>query len=409
MSVKKNLRADNTYYITNDKGINPKLGARVLHTGVEHLFLEYYLGCEMVYSVTRDRDVCEAIRKREYLQNMFLHSNPSTPLERQQNKEILALAMKIRETKQREMVELGTGFALIKDMRTTNYLEFMQDYLDSYTKRDKGMIKMALNRFKDFLKDTPEYNRFCENLPPNRIDKDMMMYFAEYLQSRSKGEGAKSVWQRFKKMINYALDHKILTENPCKGVTVNVDDGALVKDVLTADEFEKLVSTHYTFESDEIRKAAIFSYYSGLRWCDVSAITFSAIDYQRHTFTIDQAKTRGHSNKSIVTNPIPLEVLGMIGKPKTDHPETELVFNLPSYNAAETALQRWVKKAGIDKHITWHCLRHSVATELLRQGANIKVVAEYLGHSKLNFVNKYIRALAEDKTKAVKTLPKLKL
>jgi integrase/recombinase XerD len=340
---------------------------------------------------------------------VFLVKNPTTPTDRQSNKDILALAKSIRDKKQQELIEDETGFSFVKDTQKTDFLGYAQRYIDNYTKKDVRMVKMALQRFKDFLNDTPEYKVYSNGIKPTQISKEMMEDFADYLQSRSRGEGAKSIWQRFKKVIKYAVEHKVIKENPCKDVVVKIDDAVLTKDILTGGEFEQLISTHYPMESEEIRKAAIFSYYSGLRWCDVSTITFSAIDYTGHTFTIDQAKTRGHSSKSIVTNPLSDDILEMIGKPKTDHPETELIFKLPSYEAAEKALARWVKRAGIEKHITWHCLRHSVATELLRQGANIKVVAEYLGHSKLNFVNKYIRALAEDKAKAASTLPKLNI
>lgn len=61
------------------------------------------------------------------------------------------------------------------------------------------MIKIALQRFVDFLNDTPEYSKFAKNIKPEQLDKDMMVEFTEYLQSRSYGEGAKSIYQRFKR------------------------------------------------------------------------------------------------------------------------------------------------------------------------------------------------------------------
>ena len=46
----------------------------------------------------------------------------------------------------------------------------------------------------------------------------MMEHFVEYLQSRSVGEGAKSIYQRFKKVVRYAIDHEVMLKDPCKGV-----------------------------------------------------------------------------------------------------------------------------------------------------------------------------------------------
>ena len=43
------------------------------------------------------------------------------------------------------------GYRLKKD-RNINFLDYYQAYIDSYTKKDLRMIKIALNRFKDLLK-----------------------------------------------------------------------------------------------------------------------------------------------------------------------------------------------------------------------------------------------------------------
>jgi site-specific recombinase XerD len=73
------------------------------------------------------------------------------------------------------------------------------------------------------------------------------------------------------------------------------------------------------------------------------------------------------------------------------------------------ALGRWVKRAGIDKHITWHCARHSFAVNILNNGANIKVVSSLLGHSGLKHTEKYTRAVDSLKKQAIDSLPELKL
>ena len=73
------------------------------------------------------------------------------------------------------------------------------------------------------------------------------------------------------------------------------------------------------------------------------------------------------------------------------------------------ALNRWTKRAGIDKHITWHCGRHSFATMILTNGANVKVVSELLGHSSLRFTEVYVRAMDEAKKNAINSLPTLEV
>ena len=93
MALKKNFRADNTYMISQDTTDNPKLGAKVLSDGRESLFLDYYLGYEMVYNDKLDKMEPKKERKRESLK-LYLWQAPRTPLERQHNKEVLELAKK---------------------------------------------------------------------------------------------------------------------------------------------------------------------------------------------------------------------------------------------------------------------------------------------------------------------------
>ena len=52
---------------------------------------------------------------------------------------------------------------------------------------------------------------------------------------------------------------------------------------------------------------------------------------------------------------------------------------------------------------TWHCGRHSFGTQLLNEGANIKVVSSLLGHSSLRFTEIYVRVVDEEKKKAINT------
>jgi site-specific recombinase XerD len=106
--------------------------------------------------------------------------------------------------------------------------------------------------------------------------------------------------------------------------------------------------------------------------------------------------------------PLRQDILQMISRPEGVAVEAK-IFNLPSHTMCLKALRHWTARAGIDKHITWHCARHSFATNLLTNGANIKVVAELLGHSGLDQVNVYVKALEEQKQDAVNSLPSLNI
>ena len=170
-----------------------------------------------------------------------------------------------------------------------------------------------------------------------------------------------------------------------------------------------LISTHYEHENTNIRRAFIFCLYCGLRFCDVKDLTFANVDYSNKLLKFEQNKTKGHSSSSGVVIPLNEGLLRLIGEPASDQSKESLIFPLPSYEMCLKALKRWVKRAGIKKHISWHCARHSFAVNILNNGANIKTVSSLLGHSGLKHTEKYTRAIDELKEAAINSLPELNI
>lgn len=407
MAQKKEIRSDNTYIISQDTTDNPKLGAKVLSDGRESLFLDYYFGYQKVFSDKLGKEVMRKDRKREFLK-LYLWQAPRTPMERQNNKETLELAKKIRFERGQQLLEDVEGYRLKKN-REINFLDYFQSYIEKYTKKDYRMVEVALHRFKDFLNETPEYNKFAKKIKPEQITKDMVEAYTEYLQSRSVGEGAKSIYARFKKVVKYAIEHDVMIKNPCMGVVIKVDEQQLKKDVLSLEEIQLLVKTHYENENPNIRRAFIFCLYSGLRFCDVKDLTFVNVDYSNKLLKFEQNKTKGHSASSGVVIPLNDDLLRLIGNPETPNDRDENIFKLPTYESCSKSLKRWVKRSGINKKISWHCARHSFAVNILNNGANIKTVASLLGHSGLKHTEKYTRAIDSLKQDAINSLPKLNL
>lgn len=83
------------------------------------------------------------------------------------------------------------------------------------------------------------------------------------------------------------------------------------------------------------------------------------------------------------------------------------IFSLPTWSTCVKQLDAWVKAAGIGKHITWHCGRHSFAVNILNGGANIKTIQSLMGHASKEMTEKYLRVVDELKHKAINSLPEL--
>lgn len=436
MAIKKNYRSDNTYLISTDTTDNPKLGAKVLNDGRESLFLDFYFGYSKVFNEKTGKETIKKNRRREYL-SLYLWQAPRTQLERQQNKELLEIAKKIRFEREQELKEDKLGYRLKKEEVEINYLDFMAEYHASYTKKDANQIRRARTVFIDFLID-PKGKLLPEKITgsmteeekeavrksnakkeaqrekkaqglvvrPQQLTKDLMKAFTEYLINRFTGEGAHTVYGRFKKMILAALDKDIIAKNPCRGVSIKKDYGQLKKEILSQEEIVLLANTHYEKENPDIHRAFIFCLYCGLRWCDVKDLTYANVDYSNKLLKFEQSKTKAHSAASGVVIPLNDGLLHLIGQPK-DGNRNQIIFPLPSHTMCLKALRHWVARAGIQKHITWHCARHSCGTNLLSNGANIKTVASILGHSGLAHTEKYTRAVDALKQAAIDSLPPL--
>lgn len=400
---------------------NPRLEQRVLKDGRISLYLEYYLGRqsepvldengEQVYYSSgemkgKPKYKVTHIRDKENL-NLYLIAKPRTPFDRQQNRETLELAEKIRYEEEQKLKERTKGYRLEKN-KNIAFVSLFQSYIDDYTKCDVRMLKMALRWFEEFLQVTPEYRRFKDVLKPKQITKEMMVDFAEFLKDRGKGETPKSVFQRFKKVVKWAIEQNYMTTDPTKDVKILMDDQMLRKDVLSTEEVVTLINTHYQGENPEIRRAFIFCCYCGLRFCDVKDLTYKNVDYSNKKLKYEQKKTKGHSANSGVVVPLNDGLLSLVGTPEKGH-ENDLIFHLPSHTMCLKALRHWTARAGITKHITWHCGRHSLAVNTLNNGANIKTVASLLGHSGLKHTEKYTRAVDELKQKAIDSLPTIEV
>lgn len=407
MSAKKNVRKDGTYLIEGGAVVNPKLYARKQSNGTESLYLEWYLGYKVVVSERTGKEVVLPQREKEVLDGLYLWTAPRTASERDHNKEVLKIAKGIQWEKSAQNSEQENGYRMKKKSREVSFYSFYEDYLRNYTKKDLRNIRLALVRFKSFLADSKKYSRYAEDIRPEQIDRDMILAFTEYLQEHSTGEGGLTLYKRFKKVIKYAVEHDVMVKNPCENISIRVDENSLTKDVLSIDEIKQLIQTHCKQENPVIRKAFIFCLNTGLRFCDVRELTFENVDYANKRLHFEQNKTRGHSKSSHVEIPLRDDLLSLIGKHEKD--KSELLFPLPSHTMCLKALRHWVAKAGIDKHITWHCARHSFAVNILNNGANIKTVANLLGHAGLKHTEKYTRAVDKLKEEAINTLADISL
>lgn len=309
---------------------------------------------------------------------------PSTILDREHNKQKLQQAEEIAVARGAELQAMD--YSMITDAgRKTIVVDWMQNYVDNYQKKDKRNMAGALKKFKLFLNRERKTGLTFGNLTPLLIED-----FMQYLDSISTGEGASSYYNRFKKMIKQAYRKNLLKVNPIDNVERKLRGKAKKKDILTLTELKILAAT--PTESSEVKRAFLFSCVTGLRWIDINNLKWSSIRLESREMNVNQSKT--DENVAVPLNNTAIQLL-IQGSKKDGY-----VFNLPSANGANKTVKAWVKRAGIDKKITWHNARHSFGINLIFNDVDILTASKLLGHTSMKHTQRYVKACLEMKQAA---------
>lgn len=146
-----------------------------------------------------------------------------------------------------------------------------------------------------------------------------------------------------------------------------------------------------------VKRAFIFCCLSGLRYSDVANIKWSDLWEDNFKNTILRLKIR--KTKRYEDFPISDEALKWL--PSKDLSSTDIIFDLPKNDNANTALKRWAKEANIKKSLSFHWSWHTAATLNLSLGVPIETVSKLLGHTKISTTQIYARVLDQAKKDAV--------
>lgn len=346
-------------------------------------------------------DYCyQSKRKKQYL-GIILERPDSSEI-RKDNQRKMLLAQRIRAKKELEFLASiyefnapGDDFKEMLNDKTNISLDFfhlMKEFLNQYSKKDKKMVAATLSHLHQFHKK--------KKLPIEQITKNFCIHFMEHLRSRLKGNTPVGYFKKFRMCIEKCIEEGYMKSNPTKGIKL-IQYDEVTKQILTTEEIQKLALT--PCKNKDVKYAFLFSCYSGLRWCDIKNLKFQDIDFQAKRITITQQKVQTHSQKAILHLNLNKTAIKLLQQSKNN--ASTYVFHLPSYTYMLRILQEWSKKALIQKHITFHCARHTFITHIMSNGANIKTAASLAGHSTTKHTEKYIHIIDELKQKAVDSLP----
>ena len=356
--------------------------------------------------------------RRQVRLNIFLRPE-KTREDKQWNKDQLKLADAV---KSQYIIEIQNGTYGIKDMERkgkTNLVKFCIEMTESY--KDNGQSACA-NLMDKMTRKLIAYKG--ESITLNQVDKDFLLGFIDFLdhETNSFDQKAKdpkhkpkplsnvykeALYNRLMVALNKAERDGLILKNPGNSIDRRLKPHSEPKErcYLTLDEIKQIIAVEYNYKND-IKNAFLFCCFCGLRHSDVVKLTWGEIVTAPDGSTMIQTQMK--KTKKFITIPLSENAIAFLpeqGKAK----KSALVFpNLPDQPGnADIRLKVIIKKAGIDKHVTFHVARHTFATLTLTYGADLYTVSKLLGHANVKTTQIYAKIVDENKRKAVNLIPKI--
>ncbi|HEY4325167.1 MAG TPA: site-specific integrase [Mucilaginibacter sp.] len=318
---------------------------------------------------------------------LFLYNTPKTALEKQHNKETEQLAENIRARKQLDLQSELHGFT--PDHRR---LASFTVYFRRAANRQRGMNHhnwdSSVRYFQQFASDDIRFIditlSFCE-------DFKAFLRSGPKLREKRAGIGhnsALSYYNKFRLTLKMAWREKLIPDD-LYALSPGLKEREAHVEFLTMADIRQLIPLPV---KDELsRRVSLFGILTGLRFCDVQYLTWKEVRGEPGEYYLQFIQRKTTKTQHM---PISDQAYQLLGEP--DDPKSQ-VFQRLNYNRVRDFLKLWPLQAGIHKHITFCCLRHTYATLQLNNGTDIFTVSKMLGHRHVKTTQRYTRLLEQKK------------
>ncbi|MGX7950535.1 tyrosine-type recombinase/integrase [Oleidesulfovibrio alaskensis] len=206
-------------------------------------------------------------------------------------------------------------------------------------------------------------------------------------------------------IFKYGVNMGWLARNPMnKWATMNKVETRRRKLYLTFEDFNKIVQ----HAMPHLKFALLLMWELGARPgpSELFKLKWSDVNWEENTINIRGSKT-SLADRKVPVSPEFMEVL----RDKQKEARTEYLNEYkgrPIKRNVRSSLRKAVKAAGIQYPVFLYQVRHLYASEMLKEGADMKAVASLLGHKSLKMImSVYYHEIVGEKEKAIKLKPKL--
>lgn len=341
------------------------------------LYLDYYPAIRNPHTGKMTR--------REFL-GFYIYASPKNAVECDYNQTMLDKGELIRCRRQEAVINRQFGFI--------DHHQEDEDFLAYYKKMCKGKPQkwdIVYRHFFNFVHGKCTFGELTVNLCKR---------FGEYLLSannlRIKDQklsrnSVAGYFSTFRGMLKILYRNKLIKEN-INDFLEKIEWVEVRKEFLTTEELKRLAITPCKY--DVLRRASLFSCLTGLRISDIENLVWDNIQTAPDMGTLIRIRTQKTSTEASL--PISSEALSLCGERSNGK-----VFKGLSRSMINHPLRDWIKAAGIKKHITFHCFRHTYATLQIAAGTDIYTVSKMLTHKNVTTTQIYADLVSSKKRDTV--------
>lgn len=273
--------------------------------------------------------------------------------------------------------------------------DVIADYLH-YLQIERGLTANTISSYHQDLKAFSAYLD-DQHLTLKRVDQLTILNYLNTLKEAGKSRRtvtrAVSTLRRF---FQYLVQNDQLTVDPMAEIKAP-KQGRYLPQVLTVDEVDALLDAPDTSNKYGIRDRAILEvmYATGLR---VSELVHLKLADLHLDMGLIQTIGKGNKERIIPIGDVAIQWLDtyleksrpvLLKQRQSPYVFLNAHGSGLSRQSIWQKIQQYVSLAGIRKHVTPHTLRHSFATHILENGADLRIVQELLGHSDISTTQIY--------------------
>ena len=269
------------------------------------------------------------------------------------------------------------------------FLEFLEVYK-----------KLSNNTLQSYRRDLTQFEAYLnENKKSyNKLKKEDIREYIQYLHDNGKKASTISrCLASIRSFYQYELKNRKVKADPTEGIQSPKIEKR-VPSVLTSKEVELLLEQPKDVDLKGIRDKAMleFAYATGMRVTEIISLNVDDVNLEEGYVV---CKT-GEKQRTIPLGKMSLKALKEYIENARDYlikeeDEKALFVNINGKRLTRQGFWKIIKyykeQAHITKDITPHVLRHSFATHLLQNGADLKAIQSMLGHSDISSTQVYMQ------------------